>query len=127
MHDYDAQIEDYRDCIVQKNLQPRDVILNSEKNINFNRRELEEMATHTTVKPDYNAILHQLGEYFKGRDLHTRQLVPVAGDSDVARDDILHELGEYWKGRIAALSALLSQHSTQQHINLFSQLLNNLK
>lgn len=25
-----------RDCIVQKNLQPRDVILNSEKNINFN-------------------------------------------------------------------------------------------
>lgn len=36
MHDYDAQIEDYRDCIVQKNLQPRDVILNSEKNINFN-------------------------------------------------------------------------------------------
>lgn len=36
MHDYDAQIEDYRDCIVQKNLQPRDEILNSEKNINFN-------------------------------------------------------------------------------------------
>lgn len=85
------------------------------------------LSAHTTVKPDYNAILHQLGEYFKGRDLHTRQLVPVAGDSDVARDDILHELGEYWKGRIAALSALLSQHSTQQHINLFSQLLNNLK
>lgn len=25
-----------QDCIVQKNLQPRDVILNSEKNINFN-------------------------------------------------------------------------------------------
>lgn len=25
-----------RDSIVQKNLQPRDVILNSEKNINFN-------------------------------------------------------------------------------------------
>lgn len=36
MHDYGAQIEDYRDCIVQKNLQPRDGILNSEKNINFN-------------------------------------------------------------------------------------------
>lgn len=36
MQDYDAQIEDYRDCIVQKNLQPRDVILNSKKNFNFN-------------------------------------------------------------------------------------------
>lgn len=83
------------------------------------------LTAYTTVKPDYNAILHQLGEYFKGRDLKTRQLAPVAGDSTVARDDILHELGEYWKGRIAALSALLSQHNIQQHIHVFSQLLNN--
>lgn len=84
-------------------------------------------SAHTTIKPDYNAILHQLGEYFKGRDLQTRQLAPVAGDATVARDDILHELGEYWKGRIAALSALLSQHNIQQHIHVFSQLLNNQK
>lgn len=34
MHDYMPKIK--RDSIVQKNLQPRDVILNSEKNINFN-------------------------------------------------------------------------------------------
>nr|XP_022289653.1 uncharacterized protein LOC111101454 [Crassostrea virginica] len=92
----------------------------------ISRNDRELLSTvQTTVPPSYNGILHQLGEYFKGRrDLSRRQLTVGTGEVTLSqRNDILHELGEYWKGRLAPLMS----HSFQQHINLFSQLFGDSK